>query len=87
MASNGPAEQSSGEEALDRLWNPEREAVWRSVLTGENPILRKGWRFRRLFPAADRCKNCSAPFTGPGAFLMRRLGRSRYDRNPRFCAY
>jgi hypothetical protein len=87
MTTDQSDERRDDAEPLDRLWNPEREASWRSVLTGENPILRKGWRFRRLFPATDRCKNCSAPFTGVGAFLMRRLGRGQYNRNPRFCDF
>jgi len=61
--------------------------LWRSVLTGEAPRFRRGRRLRKLIPAAERCKNCHAPFSGIGGLAMRVTGRSRYDRNPRFCHY
>ena len=82
--------ESSGDPAaapLESMWNPEREALWRAVLTGEHPAWRKGWRFRRLLPARERCKNCNAPFTGLAGVVMRLTGRGQYNRNPRFCDF
>jgi adenylate cyclase len=61
--------------------------LWRSVLSGEAPTFRRGRRLRKLIPAAERCKNCNAPFSGIGGLAMRLAGRGRYDRNPRFCRY
>ena len=61
--------------------------MWRAVITGENPILHKGWRLRRMIPATHRCKICNAPFDGIGALPMRLIGRGRYNRNPRFCDF
>ncbi len=69
---------------------PEAQAVeemWRRIITGEDPRFRKGRRWRRLIPAEVRCKNCHAPFEGVGGWLMRRMGRGRYNKNPRFCDY
>ena len=65
----------------------EREEMWRRILTGEDPRFRQGRRWRRMIPSRERCKNCHSPFAGVGGWLMRRLGRGRYDRNPRFCDY
>lgn len=58
---------------------------WNSVLSEKSPEMR---RFRGLFkhiPSDPRCKICAAPFEGPGAPLMRALGRSRWRKNPNFC--
>jgi len=58
---------------------------WEAVLSGEDPGIR---RFRRLFrriPRAPRCKMCAAPFEGPGAPLMRAIGRAQWARNPHYC--
>jgi hypothetical protein len=54
--------------------------LWRGILTGENPRFRRGRRLRKLIPAAERCKNCHAPFSGIGGLAMRVTGRGRYDR-------
>ena len=67
--------------------DPNVEEMWRAVIAGENPIWRRGWRFRRMIPGKQRCKNCNAPFTGFGGALMRLVGRGQYNRNPRFCDF
>lgn len=87
MTSSAHDDRSPQDENLDRLWNPEHEALWRAGLMGTNPKIRRGRRLRGLLPARDRCKNCNAPFTGIAALAMRVLGRGQYDRNPRFCDY
>ena len=43
---------------------------------------------RRLFtrlPGPPRCKNCAAPFSGPGGLFARALGFKHFARNPTFC--
>lgn len=75
---------------MSRTYDPDladNTDLWRSILTGENPRFRRGRRVRKLIPAAERCKNCHAPFSGIGGLAMRITGRGRYDRNPRFCHY
>lgn len=45
-------------------------------------------RGRRLFghlPSDPRCKMCAAPFRGPFAPILRRMGRGPWSRNPRYC--
>jgi adenylate cyclase len=59
---------------------------WRAVLTGVHPGLRQGRHLFRMLPAEPRCRLCNAPFSGPGAPLMRVLGRGPSSRNPRFCS-
>lgn len=62
------------------------EQVWRAVLTGYTKWHRQRRSFL-LIPAKQRCKNCLAPLTGLGVLLMRRLGRGRFSKNPRFCEF
>ncbi len=60
------------------------EEQWRRLLTAEDPNLS---RFRPLFknlPSASRCKFCNAPFHGVDAPVMRLMGRSPSQLNPRF---
>jgi adenylate cyclase len=65
----------------------ENEALWRSLLTGEHPALRrKRWLFRRLPHASStRCKTCLAPFTGPSAPIVQLFGIRPWNKNPRWC--
>lgn len=65
---------------------PTAEEIWTMLLSGQF-----SWEADRrkyqLLPARNRCKNCSAPFDGPGAWLARKDGRDKCKRNPRFCNY
>ena len=76
-------------DALERMWDPSSRvnSYWYYALTGEDNAWKKGRRAHALLPGRQRCKNCNAPFDGPGAFLMRWRGRGRYDRNPNFCNF
>lgn len=76
-------------DTLVRMWEPTSRAnsAVHYALTGEDPLLRKGRRFREMLPGHDRCKNCRAPFDGPASWAMRLRGRGRYNRNPRFCNF
>ncbi len=61
------------------------EELWRLLLTGEDPALRKGRHFFKRIPDNPRCQLCNAPFHGLGSPLMRIMGRSPSKLNPRFC--
>ena len=61
------------------------EEQWRAYLTGYNE---REARFRRLLkhlPSDPRCHLCAAPFAGPAAPVMRAMGKSRSERNPKWC--
>ena len=61
------------------------EELWRSVLAGDHPELRRGRRLHRLIPSNPRCKMCNAPFGAPGMLFMRLRGRGPSNLNPRIC--
>ena len=61
------------------------EAFWRDYLTrGQSLERRMRGVFRRI-PSEPRCRLCAAPFGGPGAPLMRALGKRRASQNPNMC--
>jgi len=60
---------------------------WRGLLEGSDPMLRFGRSVFRLLPSPPRCKLCYAPFSGPGAPLMRLLGKQPWSRNPQICRF
>ena len=62
------------------------EDYWHTVLLGTNPGLRRGRHLFGLLPSSPRCTLCNAPFAGPGALLMRPLGKRPAAKNPRLCA-
>jgi len=61
--------------------------LWRELLTGEDPRLRRGRQMFRLLSltARERCRLCNAGFDGFSAPLMRAMGRGPWLRNPHFC--
>ena len=61
------------------------EEQWRLLLTGEDPILRKGRHFLKRLPTNPRCQLCNAPFQGTGSLFSRLIGRNPSKLNPRFC--
>jgi adenylate cyclase len=70
---------------LARYDNP--DDWWRSVLTGVDPALPLR-QFRNVFarlPHGPRCQFCNAPYAGPGAPLMRLLGKGPSNLTPRLC--
>lgn len=42
-------------------------------------------RIQSRIPSSPRCKFCAAPFAGPGAVIMRLLGRAPWAKNPKYC--
>jgi adenylate cyclase len=65
--------------------DPEHDEMWRRVLSGEEPGLRKMRRLYRLIPSSPRCKQCNSPFGGLGGPIMRMIGKQPWDKNPHFC--
>lgn len=61
------------------------DELWKLILTGEAPILRRGRKVFGHIPSNPRCKMCNAPFAGIGAPLMSVIGKGRSTLNPRFC--
>lgn len=63
------------------------ERWWQELLSGGNPVL-PFRHFRHLFellPSNPRCKFCHGPFAGPGATLMRFIGKRPSGLTPQLC--
>ena len=58
---------------------------WRAILMGTFWQFRAGRRLLRHLPHEPRCKLCAAPFQGPGAPLMRVIGKGPWPKNPTYC--
>jgi adenylate cyclase len=68
---------------------PRMSARWEGVLRGNHALAlphRAGRRFFALMPSPWRCKFCNAPFRGPYAGTMKRIGYSPSRKNPHICA-
>jgi len=61
---------------------PEQE--WAAFLSGTHPHLQDKSPLR-FVPSSPRCRLCSAPFAGPGAFVLRRYGYTPWEKNPKIC--
>jgi hypothetical protein len=70
---------------------PERDKMvedrWRTYLsTGESERERRQRHFFRWLPGTPRCKNCYAPFAGPGSIVVRVFyGKQPSKLNPQLC--
>src|SRR5712691_3823393 len=60
-------------------------AMWRALLTGEDPSLAKVRRFWKRVPAAPRCKVCASPFHGFGGAVARLFWHGPMRDNPLLC--
>jgi adenylate cyclase len=64
-------------------------ARWVAILSGESVLAfpqRAGRRLFSLMPSPWRCKFCNAPFRGPYAGTMKRIGYTPSSKNPHICA-
>lgn len=61
------------------------EAFWRDYLMSPNSLQTRGRRIFSRIPSSPRCRQCGAPFRGPGAPIMRILGKSQSAANPTSC--
>jgi adenylate cyclase len=62
------------------------EEFWRDFLNGGHSKEHFGRKFFKLIPHEPRCRLCAAPFAGPGAPVMRMIGKSPSDKNPNWCS-
>ena len=61
------------------------EEYWRDFLEQGGDTMRGiRWFFRQI-PAEPRCYMCASPFKGPGAPLMRLIGKRQSTANPNWC--
>jgi len=68
---------------------PPMSARWAGILLGEHSLafpFRAGRRLFSLLPSPWRCKFCNAPFRGPYAGAVKRIGYSPSRKNPHICA-
>lgn len=61
------------------------EAFWRDYLTNPDSMQKFGRRVFSRIPSSPRCRQCGAPFTGPGGRMMRLIGKQQSTRNPNMC--
>jgi adenylate cyclase len=64
----------------------ENEEFWRDFLSRGHSKERAGRRVFKLIPRDPRCRLCAAPFSGPGAPLMRLIGKKPSEKNPNWCS-
>jgi adenylate cyclase len=68
---------------------PPMSARWAGILAGQHSLafpFRVGRRLFGLLPSPWRCKFCNAPFRGPYAGAVKRIGYSPSRKNPQVCA-
>lgn len=77
--------------------DPQLEELWRAYLTGGEDAIDRffpGWlrplvalqkQGLALLPSSPRCLWCNAPFKGPGAPLMKVIGKGQSNYNPSIC--
>ena len=62
------------------------EAFWRNFLEqGGDTWKGIGRQIFRRMPSDPRCRMCASPFQGPGAPLMRLIGKRQSEANPNWC--
>ena len=62
------------------------EEYWRKFLEGGGDTWKGiGRRVLKHIPADPRCRMCAAPFEGPGAPMMRLMGKRQSEANPNWC--
>ena len=63
------------------------EEFWRRFMEeGGDTWKGIGRRVFKRIPADPRCRMCAAPFAGPGAPIMRMLGKRQSDTSPNWCS-
>ncbi|MGH2455033.1 MAG: adenylate/guanylate cyclase domain-containing protein [Candidatus Limnocylindria bacterium] len=71
--------------SLKKPVDTRNEEFWRAYLANPDSFQRLGRHFFSRIPSNPRCRLCAAPFAGPGAPLMRLLGKRPSDPNPNVC--
>lgn len=63
----------------------QNDALWKDVLTGVHPDLKKGRKIFKFLPSNPRCKMCNAPFAGIGSLVSHWMKKYPSKKNPHFC--
>lgn len=63
----------------------DNDQFWREFLTRGHPRELTLRRILVRLPYGPRCRLCAAPFAGPGARIMRLMGKPPSDSNPTMC--
>jgi adenylate cyclase len=80
------AEQPTGTDPRPGGPPPKDEAFWQDFLNkGGDTWQGVGRRVLKHLPSDPRCRMCASPFKGPGAPLMRLIGKRPSDGNPNWC--
>jgi adenylate cyclase len=58
---------------------------WAEFLTHPDTMYRRVRHVLSRIPSNPRCRLCAAPFAGPGAPVMRLIGKKPSDANPNYC--
>ena len=70
-----PSERSDKDEEFWRTFLQEGGDTWKGI----------GRQILKRIPADPRCRMCASPFQGPGAPIMRLIGKRQSDSNPNWC--
>jgi len=62
------------------------EELWRNILMGIDPRVRRGRARYKHIPHGPRCKMCAVPFAGPLAPILRMRGHAPWPKNPKYCS-
>src|ERR1044072_9636411 len=87
MSMSQPRVDGVGSEDAERT--PPMSERWAGILAGQHKLafpFRVGRRLFGLLPSPWRCKFCNAPFRGPYAGAVKRIGYSPSRKNPQICA-
>ena len=70
-----PSQSSTKDEEFWRRFLEEGGDTWKGI----------GRRVLKRIPSDPRCRMCASPFSGPGAPLMRLIGKRPSEANPNWC--
>ncbi len=80
------SEQPTGTQQRPGGPPPKDEAFWQEFLSkGGDTWQGIGRRILMRIPSDPRCRMCASPFSGPGAPIMRLIGKRQSDGNPNWC--
>jgi adenylate cyclase len=87
VSTSRPGVHRVASEHAERI--PPMSERWAGILAGQHSLafpFRAGRRLFGLLPSPWRCKFCNAPFRGPYAGAVKRIGYAPSRKNPQVCA-
>jgi adenylate cyclase len=85
MATDRPGRESRFDELWRAYLNGGEEALQEFYPAWMRPLIRFSTHGFALIPSSPRCVWCNAPFRGPGAPLMKVIGKGQSNYNPSIC--